>query len=92
MKMTSLILNVVQNNHMLSKHILLAYLFIHIYFVHHEHQLENASVYMLSRWNIFAKIVNGYKPLTIFPKSSIVDVLYGPKYISTQPLLPQPST
>ena len=49
MKMTSLILNVVQNNHMLSKHILLAYLFIHIYFVHHEHQLENASVYMLSR-------------------------------------------
>ena len=31
---------------------------------------------------IFAKIVNGFQPLTIFAKSSILDVLQGSEYAS----------
>ena len=31
---------------------------------------------------IFAKIVNGFQPLTIFAKSCILDVLQGSEYAS----------
>ena len=31
---------------------------------------------------LFAKIVNGFKPLTVFAKSSILDVCNGSKYAS----------
>ena len=34
------------------------------------------------RGSVFAKIVDGYNPLTIFVKKSIVDVPLGSKYIS----------
>ena len=34
------------------------------------------------RWSAFAKIINGQKLLTIFAKSSIVDVQLGLKYAS----------
>ena len=32
------------------------------------------------RWSFFSEIVNGRKPLTIFAKSSIIDVQLGSKY------------
>ena len=34
------------------------------------------------RWSFFVKIVNDWKPLTIFPKSSIVDGWLGSEYTS----------
>ena len=34
------------------------------------------------RWSFITKIVNGFQPLTIFTKSSIVDVRLGFKYAS----------
>ena len=34
----------------------------------------------VSNGSVFAKIANGYKPLTIFAKTSIVDVWLGSKY------------
>ena len=35
-----------------------------------------------SKLELFAKIVNGFKPLTVFSKSSILDVSSGSKYAS----------
>ena len=32
--------------------------------------------------NIFAKIVNGYKPFTIFVKGAILDVWQGSEYVT----------
>ena len=37
--------------------------------------------YQRSTMELFGKIVNGFKLLTIFPKSSIVDVKQGLKYV-----------
>ena len=34
------------------------------------------------RWSFFAKIVNSFQPLTIFVKSSILDVRLGFEYAS----------
>ena len=39
---------------------------------------KQSNIYVQS--SDFAKIVNGYKPLTIFAKSSIVDVQLDSKY------------
>ena len=47
---------------------------------------EKSEAYLESsrKFSIFAKIINGYEPLTIFQKSSIVDVRLGSKYASVQ--------
>ena len=38
--------------------------------------------YQTSKMELLAKIVNGFQPLTIFAKSSILDVRQGSKYTS----------
>ena len=43
-------------------------------------RISNPVVHL--RWSFFAKIVNGLKFLTIFPKNSIVYVGLGSKYAS----------
>ena len=35
------------------------------------------------KMDLFAKIVNGFSPLTVFVKSSISDICLGSKYLST---------
>ena len=42
--------------------------------------IQNAVQHL--RWNIFAKIVNNFQSLTIFPKGSIIDVRLGSKQAS----------
>ena len=43
---------------------------------HFKNQLEHL------RWGFFAKILNDLQPLTVFTKSSLVDVWLGSKYAS----------
>ena len=43
-----------------------------------QRRIKNPVKYL--RGSVFAKIVNGYKPLTIFAKKSIVDVRLCSKY------------
>ena len=38
-----------------------------------------------SKMELFSKKVNGYKPLTVLPKSSILDVVLGSEYASVLP-------
>ena len=45
-----------------------------------QRRIKNPDKYL--RWSYFVKIINGWKPITMFVKSSILDVWQGSEYTS----------